>query len=202
MGLTTPLVLRALYQPKEVCAQLVAEDSPPILALFRYPLLLMLLPPLFAFVGATLFGWRLGAAEPLYLDLTSRIVVSFAYFLAICFGFVTSVVISMWMASTYGANRSAEAHIALLTVVSAPLALASVIHLYPHVFINVLVMIPAISWSMALLYRTLPAVLDTPPKRGMLMASSIVAWLLVGAVSLLGMTAMLWSLGIGTNVRI
>src|SRR5690606_24711500 len=177
-------LLRALHSPREVCAELGRNDDfPPVIELFRYPLLLVLLPPFFAFIGATFFGWRLGAAEPLYFDLTSRIVISFAYFLAISFGFVSSVVISTWMASTYGASTSLSAHISLLTVVSAPLSLASVIHLYPNVFINVLVLIPAISWSMALLYRTLPLVLDIPPERGMLMASSIVAWLLVGAVS-------------------
>ena len=46
-------LLRALRQPSEVGRQLVDDDSSPILELFRYPLLLVLLPPVFAFIGAT-----------------------------------------------------------------------------------------------------------------------------------------------------
>jgi hypothetical protein len=74
---------------------------------------------------------------------------------------------------------------------------ASAVHLFPHVFINVLVLIPTMMWSMYLLYKGIPIVFDTPPERGMLMASSLVGWLLVAAVSLLGISMTLWTLGVG-----
>ena len=95
-----------------------------------------------------------------------------------------------------------EDYFALFTVVCAPLALASVSHLFPHVFFNVLVMIPAVIWSMTLLYRGLPVVLHIPAERGMLMASALVGWLLVAAVSLLGLSAGLWTAGLGPAIRI
>ena len=53
----------------------------------------------------------------------------------------------------------------------APLAVGSVVHLYPHAFINALVLVPILIWTMSLLYRGLPVVLETGPNRGMLMAS-------------------------------
>jgi hypothetical protein len=53
---------------------------------------------------------------------------------------------------------------------------------------------------MYLLYRGLPIVLRIDPQRGMLMASALVAYLLVAAVSLLGLTVMLWIHGIGPRV--
>jgi hypothetical protein len=53
---------------------------------------------------------------------------------------------------------------------------------------------------MYLLYRGLPIVLKTDPARGMLMASSLIAYLLVAWVSLLGITVVLWSHGIGPRV--
>ena len=74
--------------------------------------------------------------------------------------------------------------------------------MFPHVFFNVLVMIPAVIWSMALLYRGLPVVLHIPPERGMLMSSALVGWLLVAAVSLLGISAGLWTAGLGPAIRI
>ena len=38
-------------------------------------------------------------------------------------------------------------------VATAPLAIGSVAHLFPHAFLNVLVLVPALIWSMFLLYR-------------------------------------------------
>jgi len=43
-------------------------------------------------------------------------------------------------------------------------------------------------------------VMKIPPERGMLMSSSLVGWLLVAFVSLLGLSAALWTYGIGPNV--
>ena len=84
----------------------------------------------------------------------------------------------------------------MMTVVGTPPAVASVIHLYPHVVINVLVLVPALLWSMYLLYRGLPVVLQTSPERGMLIASKLIGYFLVVAVSLLGLTIVLWGRGI------
>jgi hypothetical protein len=82
-------------------------------------------------------------------------------------------------------------------MVGEPLAIASIVHLFPDVLVNVLVLIPTMIWSMYLLYKGIPVVLDTPPERGMLMASSLLAWLLVAAVSLLGISMALWTAGVG-----
>jgi len=62
------------------------------------------------------------------------------------------------------------------------------------------VLIPSLLWAITLLYRGLPVVMKIPPERGMLMSSSLVGWLLVAFVSLLGLSAALWTYGIGPNV--
>ena len=128
--------------------------------------------------------------------------VSIGYFIALLFGFVSSAVIAKWMAATYGARLSLGIHYALITIVGAPLVVGSIIHLYPHVFINIIVLVPALIWSMYLLYKGLPIVLRISPERGMLMASSLIAYLLVAAVSLLGITVALWGRGFGPAVGI
>lgn len=167
---------------------------------FKLSIWLGLLPPVFAYIGASNFGWRLGAAEPLYVPGSTLVGISFAYFLTLLFGFVTTALVSQWMATTYGARLSLGIHMALITVVAAPLTVGSIMHLYPHVFLNVVVLVPTLIWSMYLLYRGLPIVLRINPQRGMLMASALIAYLLVAAVSLLGLTAMLWVHGIGPRV--
>jgi len=191
------LLFRSLYEPVSAFEQLAKVDPSPAGILLRYSLWLLLLPPVFAFIGATNFGWRLGAAEPLRMETSELALISVVYLLVLVFGLVSTALISCWMAKTYGANTSLGRHMALITIVGQPLAVASVAHLFPHVFINMLVLIPTMIWSMYLLYKGIPIALQTPPERGMLMASSLVGWLLVAAVSLLGLSMGLWVAGVG-----
>ena len=191
------LFFRSVFLPREMFAALARSEPPALRVLFSYTILLMLLPPVFSWIGGYSFGWRLGASEPLMFDAATLTLISLGYFITLVFGFVTTAFISQWMAVTYGARSALGLHFALITMVGEPLALASVAHLFPDVFFNVVVLIPAMMYSMYLLYTGLPVVLDIPPERGMLMASALVGWLLVAAVSLLGLTMGLWTQGIG-----
>ena len=127
----------------------------------------------------------------------SLILINVGYFFVLLFGLVTTAIIGCWMAGTCGASESLGRHFALITIVAQPLAIASIAHLFPDVLVNVLILIPTLIWSMYLLYKGIPIALDTPPERGMLMASSLVGWLLVAAVSLLGISMALWTMGVG-----
>jgi hypothetical protein len=191
------LLFKSLYQPDAAFKALAQVDPSPLSILFRYSIWLLMLPPIFALIGAANFGWRVGATEPLLMSLQSLLLISAGYLLILIFGLVSTAIISCWMASTYGANASLGRHMALITIIGEPLAVASVAHLYPAVLFNILVLIPTMIWSMYLLYKGIPIALQTPPERGMLMASSLVGWLLVAAVSLLGLSMALWTMGVG-----
>lgn len=145
------------------------------------------------------FGWRLGV-EPLFLPAETAATIAVAYFALLLVGFFSAAFIAHWMASTYAADASFGRSFALIALVGAPLAIGSVAHLYPHALLNVVILVPTLIWSMYLLYRGLPVVLKTDPSHGMLMASSLIAYLLVAWVSLLGITAVLWSRGIGPRI--
>ena len=194
------LFFRLLFTPQAVFEELSETRPEPHSVFLRYVIWLAVIPPLFAYIGASEFGWRLGAAEPLYLESGDLMLVSIAYFFALLFGFVSTAIVAQWMALTYGARHSLGIHFALVTIIGAPLVVGSVIHLYPNVFINIVVFIPTIIWSMFLLYRGLPIVLKISPERGMLMASALIGYLLVAAVSLLGLTVALWGRGVGPSI--
>lgn len=196
-GLYSYLLIKSLYEPASAFQGLANSEPGPIAIFFRYSIWLLLMPPIFALIGAANFGWRVGADEPIMLELQSLVAISVGYFLILIFGLFSTALVSTWMASTYGANTNFGKHVALITIVGEPLAIASIAHLFPDVLVNVLVLIPTTIWSMYLLYKGIPIVLDTPPERGMLMASSLVAWLLVAAVSLLGISMALWTMGVG-----
>lgn len=193
---------RGLFQPDAVFDELSREETPLAARLCKVAFLPVLLPPLFAWFGAGLFGWHLGGAEPLYLDATARFSISLLYALALALGLGGTALIGVWISRTYGARADLARHFAFYTVVALPLGAASVAHLFPHVFFNVLVLIPTLIWSITLLYRGLPRVMGIPPERGMLMSSVLVGWLLVGAVSLLGLSMILWTQGIGPSLGV
>ncbi len=187
---------RVLFRPQAVFAALAAAEPSAPRVFFGFALWLGLLPPLFAYVGTLRFGWRLGV-EPVFLPQATVLAICAAYFVALLFGFLSGAVVARWMAVTYDASRSFGRCLALMAIVGAPLAVGSVVHLYPHAFFNVLVLVPVLIWCMYLLYRGLPVVLGTGPNRGMLMASALIAYLFVAFVSLLGITVALWGSGIG-----
>lgn len=191
------LLFKSLYQPMEAFRQLSESEPSPVGVMLRYSIWLLVLPPLFSLIGGANFGWRLGAAEPLQLATNSLLLVSLGYFLVLIFGLFSTALISRWMAKTYDASASLGRHVALVTIVGEPLAIASIAHLYPDVFVNILIMIPTMIWAMYLLYKGLPIALGITSEKGILMASSLVGWLLVAAVSLLGLSMMLWTLGVG-----
>lgn len=190
---------KVLFAPGQVFSAIALESPPASRVFFRFALWLGLLPPLFAYFGTLKFGWRLGV-EPVFLPEPTVRAICLAYFGALLTGFLSSAVITRWMAATYDASQSLGRSLALMVIVGAPLAVGSIVHLYPHAFLNVLVLVPVLIWSMYLLYRGLPVVLGTGPNRGMLMASALIAYLLVALVSLLGITVALWGSGIGPRI--
>ena len=93
------------------------------------------------------------------------VVISMAYFFALLFIYVSTAIVAQWMAATYGARHSLGIHFALVTIIAAPLVVGSAMHLFPSIFLNVLVFIPTVMWSMYLLYKGLPIVLRINPER-------------------------------------
>ena len=190
---------KVLFAPGEVFSAVAAESPPATRVFFRFALWISLLPPLFAYVGTVNFGWRLGV-EPVFFPQPVVLAVCAAYFAALLLGFLSSAVIARWMAATYDASQSLGRCLALMAIVCAPLAVGSIAHLYPNAVLNVLVLVPVLIWCVFLLYRGLPVVLGTGPNRGMLMASALIAYLMVAVVSLLGVTVALWGSGIGPRI--
>ena len=190
---------KVLFAPGDVFSAVAAESPPAGRVFFRGALWLGLLPPLFAYFGTMKFGWRLGV-EPVYLPKETVLAICLTYFAALLIGFLSSAIIARWMAATYDASQSLGRCLALMTIVGAPLAVGSIVHLYPHALLNLLVLVPVLIWCMYLLYRGLPVVLSTGQNRGMLMASALIAYLMVALVSLLGITVALWGSGIGPRI--
>ncbi len=193
-------LLTVLFRPRAVFEDLAQSEPSPYRVFFKFLVWFALLPPLFAYLGGQRSGWYLGAANPLVLSESELQLVSLLYFVVLIVAFVSTAFVSREMSGTYGGRRSLGVHMAMVAILAAPVVFGSMIHLYPHVFINLLVLIPALIWAMYLLYAGLPVALGINPERGMLLSSSLVGWLLVVFVSLLGLTVAFWTKGLGPSI--
>lgn len=159
--------------------------------------LLALIPPVCGFIGTTQFGWKIGAVEsPLKLETRSALTIAVAYYFVIILGiFIVGYVIK-WMGKTYVKNVRLSESVALSTFVAVPLLLVGVFELYPILWVNFLVGLMALGYSVYLLYTGLPILMDIPREKGFLYASAVLGFGMVALVTMLVLTALLWGVGL------
>jgi hypothetical protein len=155
------------------------------------------IPVISGFIGTTQFGWQIGAGETVRLTTRSAAIISIAYYIVIIAAVLSIGWMIYWMGETYGANKPLSQCIMLAALIPAPLFLIGVMQLYPILWLNLIVALPALAYTVFLLYLGIPIVMEIPPERGFLFASAVLAVGLVGLVGLLAVTVFLWGIGVG-----
>jgi len=158
---------------------------------------LALISPLSGFIGTTQVGWQIANEEPTKLTLASALQISIIYYGAILVAVFVIGALIRWMGETYGADQSLARCIALAAYTSAPLFLIGFFQMYPVLWLNFLVGLPALAYTVYLLYSGVPIMMEIPPERGFLFSSAVLAVGLVALVGLLATTVVLWSFGVG-----
>lgn len=186
-----------LTEPTETWARVREESvSLPVLYL-RIILPLAIIPPVSAWIGAAVFGWRVAGPNTVRLTTASATGISIVYFLAILVAIFALGYMVAWMSETYGNKQPLSRCVALIAYSAMPLFLISFFQLYPVLWINFIAGLPALAYSVFLLYCGVPIVMDVSPERGFLFASAVLAVSLVALVGLLVTSVMLWSFGLG-----
>mgnify|MGYP006358667157 CR=1 FL=1 len=72
--------------------------------------------------------------------------------------------------------------------------------LFSVLWVNMLIGLPALAYSVYLLYTGVPVMMSVSQERGFLFASAVLAVGLVMLVAVLGSMVVLWSMGIGPEV--
>ena len=158
--------------------------------------ILALIPPVCGFIGTTQFGWKIGTEAPVKLTPTSALTIAVAYYFAIVIGiFIVGYVIK-WMGQTYVRKVSMSESVALAVFVAVPLLLVGVFEIFPILWINFLVGLMALGYSVFLLYTGLPILMDLPKEKGFLYTTAILGFGMVALVAMLIVTALLWGVGL------
>ncbi|MEE9448063.1 MAG: Yip1 family protein [Arenicellales bacterium] len=157
--------------------------------------ILAILPPVCGYIGTTQFGWKIGTADPVKLTQSSAMFIAIAYYFAIVIGIFCVGYSIKWMGSTYLEGVELSESTALAAFVSVPLLLVGVFEIYPILWVNFLVGLCALGYSVYLLYSGLPIIMNIPKEKGFLYSSAVLGFGLVALVSLLVATAMMWGVG-------
>ncbi len=158
-------------------------------------LFLALIPVVAYYIGTTRVGWNVGGSGPVRLTSHSALLISLlTYFTMLVAVFSLGKAVH-WMGQTYGSTQSLPQAIALTAYTATPLWLICIMFVYPIPWLNLVLGLPALAYTVYLLYTGLPIMMKVSEERGFLFASAVLAVGLVMLVGVLAATVLLWGLG-------
>lgn len=160
-------------------------------------LLLAALPAIAGYIGTTQVGWQVTARELHKLTPDSALQIAVLFYITMLVAVFTVGKMIHWMGRTYGSKQSLPSCIALAAYTATPLFLIGIMLLYPLLWLNLLLGLPALAYTVYLLYTGVPVMMGVPKERGFLFASAVLAVGLVMLVGVLAASVILWGAGIG-----
>ncbi len=194
--------LALLINPKSTWQKIREDERGTVSVLLGHTVVLGLIPPVCAYFGTTEVGWSVGYSTPVRLTTASAFPISLIYYLVILVSIYTLGRVIHWMNVTYGANQSLHRCISLAAYPATPILLVGVVQLYPALWLNYLMGLPALAYSIYLLYLGTEIMMELPRERAFLMASAILAVCLIALVGVLAATVTLWSIGLAPGFLI
>ncbi len=181
---------------------LVQEDNLSIKECYaRYVIPLSLITAISAYIGTTMVGWRIGGADTVTLTPGSGFKLSALTFIAMIVVVYVLARTIFWMAATYDSEKSLQQCFSLAAFSALPLYLIGITLIYPVPWFIYLAGLPALGYSVALLYTGVPVMMEVNKEQGFLFSSAILAFGLVSLVGLIIVTVSLWGFGIGPSFR-
>ena len=157
---------------------------------------LALIPAISGYIGTTQVGWRIGVGEPIRITGDSALAIAIIYYLALLVGVFSIGWVIHLLGKAYEVVRPLSLCIALAAYTATPLFSIGIMEVYPVLWLNMLIGLPALAYTVYLLYSGLPIMMEIPAEKGFLYSSAVLAVGLIALVSLLGMTAILWGMGL------
>jgi len=161
-----------------------------------YLLIFAAIPPISGYIGATQIGWKIGDGPLTKLTVESTIPLCIIAYIAILSGIVGVGIGINWMRETYTDLTDKDMNgISFTAFLASPMLLMSIIGIYPVIWVGMLTLITAASYSAYLLYALTPVVFKISKERSMMYSSSILTFALVAAVVLMITTVIIWGIG-------
>jgi len=164
--------------------------------LVLYPCIFAVLPAVAWYYGTSRVGWTVGDhGETIKLTVESARQISILFYLAMLGAIAVIGYFVHWMSDTYGADSSLTKGIVIAGLTSTPLFIAGLVGVYPLLWIDLLIGVAAVSWSVYLLYLGIPIVMGIPEERGFLFSSAVVGVAMVILICMMVGSVILWEYG-------
>jgi hypothetical protein len=188
--------VRLLYQPHNAWRDVAALSSSAQARLLVIPCLLAILPAAAWYYGSSQVGWTVGQSDDaIRLTSTSAAQISTLFYVAMVLATGAIGYFIHWMSSTYGAESSLVKGLAIAGLTATPLFFAGITGLYPILWLDMLIGVGALAWTVYLLYLGIPIVMNIPEERGFLFSSAVIAIGSVIFICILVGSVILWDFG-------
>ena len=164
--------------------------------LLLYPCIFAILPAVAWYYGTSVVGWTVGnSTDAIKLTPESAKQITILFYFGML-GSITAIGYFIhWMSATYGANSSFAKGIVIAGLTATPLFISGMVGFHPLLWVDLLVGVAAVSWSVYLLYLGIPIVMDIPQERGFLFSSAVLAIAMVILICLMVASVILWDMG-------
>jgi hypothetical protein len=162
-------------------------------------MILAAIPPICAYIGSTAVGWKIGAGEAVKLTSDSALQIAVAFYLALMISVFIMGKAIHWMAQTFDTKPELSKCVVLAAYIATPLFVSGIAALFPILWINMLVGLAAVAYTVYLLYIGIPTVMQIPKEQGFIFSSSVLTVGLVGLICVLVITVLLWSTGLSPS---
>ncbi len=188
-------VIRLFANPREGWAGIRDARTSTAGCLFGHTVWFALIPAVAGFYGTTQVGWQIGMGDVVRLTAESAGRIAVPYYLAMIAAVFSVGWVIHWMSRTYGAEKPFAKCLALASYTATPLFLVGLMQAYPTLWLNLVVGLPALGYTVYLFYTGVPIVMEIPEERGFLFSSAVMAFGLVALVAMLAVTVLLWGAG-------
>lgn len=193
-----------LYNTKETWLSIKSKNYSVSQIYLRFVIFMALIPVISAFIGSVYVGWDVNLEQKTKLTFDSALMLSVSAYVGILVGAYILARFVQWMGKTYGSDATVEDCFALIVYSATPLFLASVVSLYPILWLDSLITLAALAYSVKILFIGTPIMMNVNEDKGFLFTNSILAVAMVLTVGALAITVLFWAGGIApefTNIR-
>ncbi|WP_206484488.1 Yip1 family protein [Thalassotalea sp. G2M2-11] len=162
-------------------------------------LTITLIPAICSYYAAAHIGWSIGAGDVIKISESSAIAMSVAMYAGLVAGVFALAYLIQWMAQTFDASPDFTQSLELAAYTATPLLMVGLTALYPVLWFVALAGLAALTYSVYLLYSGIPIMMNIPEEKGFIYASSVVTCGLVLLVSLMAVSAIMFSMGFGAE---
>ncbi len=158
-----------------------------------------LIPAICSYYAAAHIGWKIGAGDAIRISETHALAMAVAMYAGLIVGVFALAYLIQWMAKTFDAKPDFTQSLELAAYTATPLLMVGLTALYPVLWFVAMAGLAALSYSVYLLYSGVPIMMNIPAEKGFIYASSVVTCGLVLLVSLMAISAIMFSMGFGAE---